>query len=71
MHDLWLGFEGKAPLRFSVASDGEHVLVDDDAPEEVDMQECGRTRFVGLESAPSFSQVMGSPLQRAWLVLSE
>lgn len=43
LHDLWLGFEGKAPLRFSMASDGEHLLVDDDEPEQVEMQECGRT----------------------------
>lgn len=70
MHDLWLGFEGKEPLRFSEASDGEHLLVDSDEPEEVDMQESGRTRFVGLESDALFSPAMGLPLRRAWLVLS-
>lgn len=66
----WWSFERCSPICVRGASDGHHLIVDDDPPEHVDMGEAGELRFVDLSGASPFAALVGSRLVAAWMMAS-
>lgn len=67
---LWLSFEGAAPIRLSGASDGGRILADRTPPEPADMQESGEVILIDASRSTAFADVIGRKLEGAWLVES-
>jgi hypothetical protein len=69
-NSVWLRFDGLPQYRFAGASDGWHLIVDETAPREFNMQESGQVRVVDMAGADSFGPVFQRVLRRAWIICS-
>jgi hypothetical protein len=67
---VWLTFDGAPRYRFHGAPDGWHMVVDEESPKEVNMQESGALQLVDIGVQPPFSRVLKQYAREAWLISS-
>lgn len=67
---LWCSFDGGAPFRFTGASDGWLLVIDDVGPANVDMGEAGSIGFFDMSLMPPFPLAMAQQVRAVWRIAS-
>jgi len=67
---LWCSFDSGTPYRFTGASDGWLLVIDDVSPANVDMGEAGSIRFLDMSLMPPFSLAMAQQVRAVWRIAS-